>query len=134
MTVKNNKRTESVLQEEDFDHIGIIKLTFGRKEKGKKEISELDFESSHYLLEKAKDVVRRGYSKVILDLQNVTYIDSEGIWTLYEMHANLKKICCGFVLLKPKGDVRRMLNAIKVSMKIKVFDDEKKAFNFLVET
>ena len=134
MTAKNNINNETVLQEEDFDHIGIIKLTFGRKAKGKKEISELDFESSHYLLDKAKDVVRRGYSKVILDLQNVTYIDSEGIWTLYEMHANLKKLCCSFVLLKPKGDVRRMLDAIKVSMKIKVFDDEKKAFNFLVET
>ena len=115
----------------------IIKINFGNDldEKSKK-ISgsiELDIENQGQFLEHINTIFDEGISLVIVEMQNINYIDSSGLWALFETHKKASQRNGKIVLLNPKKDVKRVLDITKMSSKISILDNDKSAIKYLLE-
>lgn len=73
-----------------------------------------------------------GVSKIIIDLSNVTYVDSSGLWALFEGHKKVAQKNGKLVLLNPTKDVRRVLDITKISSKVSIADTEQDAIGVLL--
>ena len=60
---------------------------------------------------------------------NVSYIDSSGLWDLFEGHKKASQKSGHLVLLNTSKDVKRVLDITKISSKMQVFQDENEALN-----
>ena len=56
-----------------------------------------------------------------LESKNISYIDSSGLWALFESHKKANQKNGKIVLLSPKKDVKRVLDITKMSTKINIF-------------
>jgi anti-anti-sigma factor len=90
---------------------------------------ELDIESQPYFVDMVTAVFEENVSPVhvIVDLKNVTYIDSSGLWALFEGHKKAQQKNGRLVLLNPSKDVKRVLDITKMSSKLDIYDSEDKA-------
>ncbi len=111
----------------------IIKLEIGMElSDDKKSVVgsvELDIESQSYFVDMVSMIFEEGLEPVnlIVDLKNVTYIDSSGLWALFEGHKKANQKNGKMVLLSPTKDVRRVLDITKMSSKLQVFEEESAA-------
>ncbi len=111
----------------------IIKLEIGMElSDDKKSVVgsvELDIESQSYFVDMVSMIFEEGVEPVnlIVDLKNVTYIDSSGLWALFEGHKKANQKNGKMVLLSPTKDVRRVLDITKMSSKLQVFEEESAA-------
>ncbi|RAP33992.1 hypothetical protein DID80_07640 [Candidatus Marinamargulisbacteria bacterium SCGC AAA071-K20] len=93
---------------------------------------ELDIETQSQFVEIINSIFEEGSSKILVNMGNITYIDSSGLWALFEGH---KKACqkkTKMVLVNPTKDVRRVLDITKMSSKMEIFDTEKDAIKKLL--
>lgn len=90
---------------------------------------ELDIENQSYFVDIINSIFTEGKSRVIVNLAHVSYIDSSGLWALFEGHKKATLQDGEMVLLKPNKDVTRVLDITKLSSKMKVFSDENDAIN-----
>ncbi|MFC1753335.1 STAS domain-containing protein [Thermoproteota archaeon] len=88
---------------------------------------ELDLENQGQFVEIINSLLDEGHSQIIVDMRNISYIDSSGLWALFEGHKKATQSNGKLVLLKPTKDVKRVLDITKMSAKIEIYDDEKKA-------
>ena len=105
-------------------------ITFGKELGDNKEISgtlELDIENQSEFMENINSILDDGINNIILNLCNITYIDSSGLWALFECHKKTSLKNGKIIILSPKKDVSRVLDITKMSSKINVLQDEKKA-------
>ena len=111
----------------------IIKLEIGMElSDDKKSVVgsvELDIESQSYFVDMVSMIFEEGLEPVnlIVDLKYVTYIDSSGLWALFEGHKKANQKNGKMVLLSPTKDVRRVLDITKMSSKLQVFEEESAA-------
>lgn len=114
---------------------GIVKLEIGSdyNEEQRQLIGtvELDIENQSHFVDMVNAVFDDGAQKLIVDVSNVTYIDSSGLWALFEGHKKAIQNNGKMVLLKPTKDVKRVLDITKMSSKMEVYDDESKAIGAL---
>lgn len=87
---------------------------------------ELDIDCQKPLLEKVSSVFDNG-SNVILDLKNVIYIDSSGLWSLFEAHKKSMQTNLKFILINITKDVRRVFDITKMSSKFAIFNSLEEA-------
>ncbi len=92
---------------------------------------ELDIENQAHFVEFMNSIFEDAGVKVILDMQQVTYIDSSGLWALFEGHKKAAQKSGKLVLLAPTKDVKRVLDITKMSSKIQVFGSEVDALTAL---
>ncbi len=92
---------------------------------------ELDIENQAHFVEMVNNVLEEGSKKVIIDMSNVSYIDSSGLWALFEGHKKAMAHNSQLILLNPSKDVKRVLDITKMSEKMGVFTSEKDAINQL---
>jgi anti-sigma B factor antagonist len=85
---------------------------------------ELDIENQAYFVDIINSIFDEGNIRVIVDMQNVSYIDSSGLWALFEGHKKAEQKNGKLVLLKPTKDVKRVLDITKMSSKIQLYSDE----------
>ena len=53
--------------------------------------------------------------KIVLDMQTIAYIDSEGVWQLCDMHKKLKEDGRAFAVTHVKSDmVKRVFDALRL--------------------
>ena len=64
-------------------------------------------------------------------MENISYIDSSGLWALFEGHKKAAQREGKMVLLKPAKDVKRVLDITKMSAKMDIVDTEDDAINTL---
>ena len=115
----------------------ITKINFGNeKDEDTKELTgtiELDIENQIPFLEQINSLLDEGVSKIILTLSQISYIDSSGLWAIFESFKKAEQRNGKIVLLNPKKDVRRVLDITKISSKIKIFEEDESAITYLSE-
>ncbi len=92
---------------------------------------ELDIESQAHFVEFMNSIFEEGSVKVIVDMHLVSYIDSSGLWALFEGHKKAAQKNGVLVLLNTTKDVKRVLDITKMSSKIQAFHTEDEALNSL---
>ncbi len=114
----------------------IIRLQIGAEfDEVKKELAgvvELDIENQAHFVDVVNSVFDDGHVNVIVDMENVSYIDSSGLWALFEGHKKAAQRGGKLVLLNPTKDVRRVLDITKMSSKIQIFTTQAEALTGLV--
>lgn len=98
----------------------------------KNEISggiELDIENQSQFIGIINKLLDEGVKKIILDMSNINYIDSSGLWALFEGHKKTAQKEGKLVLFSPSKDVSRVLEITKMSAKMFVKDSEEKAID-----
>jgi len=117
-------------------HPQIIKVEIGAEyNEGQKKIAgtvELDIENQAHFVDVINAIFEEGRVYVVVDMQHVSYIDSSGLWALFEGHKKAAQKSGKLVLLSPTKDVKRVLDITKMSSKIQVFAEEKEAITQLI--
>ena len=115
----------------------ITKVNIGNKQTDKETPPsgsiELDIENQAEFLEHINKILEENNSNIIIDMKNISYIDSSGLWAIFESHKKATQKKRTLILLKPEKDVQRVLNITKISTKIKTFENEEIAIKFLLE-
>jgi anti-sigma B factor antagonist len=88
---------------------------------------ELDIENQANFVDFMNNIFDESGVNVILDMQNVMYIDSSGLWALFEGHKKAAIKGGEMVILNPSKDVKRVLDITKMSSKIRIFTQEEDA-------
>ena len=92
---------------------------------------ELDIENQSYFIEVINSIVDGDSKHVIVDMSNVSYIDSSGLWALFEGYKKISEKKKKMILLNPTKDVKRVLEITKMSSKLLLYDNEDEAVQFL---
>lgn len=117
-------------------HPNVIKIEIGAEyndvQKQLVGTVELDIENQAHFVDVINAIFEEGRVYVLVDMQHVSYIDSSGLWALFEGHKKAAQKSGRLVLLHPTKDVKRVLDITKMSSKIQIFSDEKEAVTQLV--
>jgi len=92
---------------------------------------ELDIENQSHFVDMINSIFDEGNTQVIVDMKNVSYIDSSGLWALFEGHKKAAQKNGKMVLLNPNKDVKRVLDITKMSSKIQIFENQEDALKAL---
>ena len=84
-------------------------------------------EGSSVFRETIKDLVSKGNKKVLLNLAEVSYIDSSGIGELVSSYTSVSNAGGSLKLLKLTKRIQDLLQITKLYTVFEVFDDEAKA-------
>ena len=119
----------------ELDNGRIIKVDIGSEQvdNEKRTIGaiELDIENQSIFVDVINSIFDTESSRVIVNMSNISYIDSSGLWALFEGHKKASQRNGQMVLLSPTKDVRRVLDITKMSAKMKIFDVENEAVESL---
>lgn len=95
------------------------------------DVTVLDFSHSAQLLaatielrELSKAIHLEKDTKVLIDLSNVSRIDSTGLGVLMQCYTHAVKNAGTLKLLRPEAPVRRVLSMTKIDSILQTFDDE----------
>lgn len=72
-------------------------------------------------------LVDAGFRLILLDLHDVTYVDSGGVGALVEMYLHVTKLGGRLALVRPGPCAQRVLQITHLTTAIEVFDDEEAA-------
>ena len=92
---------------------------------------ELDIENQSYFVEVINSIVEKDSKHVIVDMSNISYIDSSGLWALFEGYKKVTEKKKKMILLNPTKDVKRVLEITKMSSKLLLYDNEEEAIQYL---
>ena len=89
-------------------------------------------QDSTYLRNKTEEIKNTGYTKVLADFKEVSYIDSTGIGFLIGIYTSILKNGSGrFVLTNLNRRVREVLELTRLANVIPIYPDEAAAFDAL---
>jgi anti-anti-sigma factor len=86
--------------------------------------STIDSGESELLSKHLRDLAATGKRKFLLNLMNLSHIDSSGVSIIVEMYVSLKRIGGELKLLSPRGRVRDVLTVYRLLEVIPSFEDE----------
>lgn len=92
---------------------------------------ELDIENQANFIEILMSLYENKSPNVIVDMENITYIDSSGLWALFEGHKKATQMGKKLILINVSKDVYRVLGITKMSSKLSIFSTDQEAINFL---
>jgi anti-sigma B factor antagonist len=123
------------IEKKKIPNTNITKVTFGyERNPDTNELMgsiELDIENQVQFIEQINLILDEGESLIILSLSEINYIDSSGLWAIFESFKKAEQRSGKIVLLNPRKDVRRVLDITKISSKIKIFEEDESAINYL---
>jgi anti-sigma B factor antagonist len=94
-------------------------------------ILDIDGEIDLYNAPEIKDTIKQqmdgGHKKIIINLENVSYIDSSGIGALISSLSNLKKIGGGLKIMHVYDSVRKVFELTKLTSFFEIYDSEDEA-------
>lgn len=88
---------------------------------------ELDIDNNYILTEAIEEELGKGQTKFLLNLKNVSYIDSSGLGAIFDGYKQVEEKNGVLKILNPSSDVKRVLDITKISQRIKIFFNEKEA-------
>lgn len=92
---------------------------------------ELDIENQAYFVDIVNSIFEEGSHDVILNMGLVSYIDSSGLWALFEGHKKAAQKNGRILLANPTRDVKRVLDITKMSTKILTFNEVEEAQTYI---
>lgn len=101
-----------------YDDVSILDLR-GR--------STINGGESELLSSRLQELLANGVRKVLLNLANLTQVDSSGISIIIETYVSLKRQAGDLKLLCPRGRVLEVLEVFRLLDTIPSFEDETKA-------
>lgn len=113
---------------------GIVKIEIGLERNENNTLSgsvELDIESQANFVEVINTIFEDGQANIIVDMSNISYIDSSGLWALFEGHKKATQKEGIMILLNPTKDVKRVLDITKMSSKLKIMSSEEDAIKVI---
>jgi anti-anti-sigma factor len=92
---------------------------------------EIDLHSVSDLRRLIEDFLRTGYSKLIIDLTGVTYLDSSGIGALLAFQRSLKKegCCLGIVISPSRKSIFRLFEISRINTILNIYDSLEEAID-----
>ncbi len=91
----------------------------------------MDFNTTKFIAVFLKTIIDGGISKLIIDLQNLNYIDSTGIGTLINTAKLLRSKNGDLVLLNVSSTIEEVFQPVNLLNFIKLFNDEQEAQDYL---
>lgn len=88
-------------------------------------------EGTRLLRDVLKAAVAAGARACLLDLEQVTYLDSGGVGTLVEMYRHVTRRGGQLKMLRPSACARRVLGITHLTAVFDIFDDEPEALRNL---
>ncbi|MFH1359441.1 MAG: STAS domain-containing protein [Candidatus Omnitrophota bacterium] len=82
---------------------------------------EIDLNSSPEMRKTFDDLIKDNATKIIVDFQNVSYIDSSGLATLIEMMQRLKKHQGSMHLVRMADKIRNLFEVTKLDKLFKIY-------------
>jgi len=79
-------------------------------------------------------LVQQGHVRIVLDLEEVPYIDSTALGSLLRTHATVSRRGGAMKLLKVKGHVRELLELTRLLNVFEAFDSEAEAIASVTST
>jgi anti-anti-sigma factor len=89
--------------------------------------STIDGGESELLSKRLRDLTATGKRKLLLNLMNLSHIDTSGVSIIVEMYISLKRIGGELKLLSPRGRVLEVLTVFRLLDVIPSFEDETNA-------
>ena len=88
---------------------------------------ELDVDNNYLLIESVEEELSKGKIKLILQLKNVSYVDSSGLGAIFDSYKQVVEKDGQLKILNPNIDVKRVLDITKISKKIDIYNNEEEA-------
>ncbi len=79
------------------------------------------------LHEKVRGLVEQGHHKVLIDLGNVSYVDSAGLGELVQASSTVKNHGGSLKLFSPTSRLRELLTITRLTTILGIYDDEAQA-------
>ncbi len=92
---------------------------------------EIDLYTASDLRDAIFEQIDSNKIKIIIDLENITYIDSSGIGTLITSLSKLKKINGNMSIIHVYDSVKKVFELTKLTTFFKIFGSEQEAISFL---
>ena len=109
----------------------VVSLNFGNEIDSKSQALsgsiELDIENQIKFVEYINTIIDEGMSKILIFMENISYIDSSGLWAIFESYKKATQRNGEILLINPRKDVKRVLDITKISTKIHIFQNESDA-------
>jgi len=109
----------------------MISMDISSRVKGEVVILDISGEIDLYNAPEIKDIINRMIEQkkynVVINLKNVTYIDSSGIGALISSLSNLKKYQGGLKIVNVFASVRKVFELTKLTSFFDIFDSEEEA-------
>jgi len=102
-----------------------IGLEYSEEKKGVNGPVEFDIENQSRFVDVINSILDEGVVNIVVNMQLVSYIDSSGLWALFEAYKKASQKNGNLFLLSPTKDVKRVLDITKMSSKIPIITDEK---------
>jgi anti-sigma B factor antagonist len=81
-------------------------------------------DGSDMLKDKVRSLVQQGYQKLLLNLVDVSYVDSAGLGSIMDGYASANKTGGSLRLLNPTKRIRDLLVITKLSTVFETFENE----------
>jgi len=107
----------------------IVLLSLGANKSGSTVSGEveLDVDNNYLLIEAVEEELSKGHNKLILQLKNVSYVDSSGLGAIFDSYKQVVEKDGQLRILNPNIDVKRVLDITKISKKIDIYNNEEEA-------
>jgi anti-sigma B factor antagonist len=83
---------------------------------------------SMLLHDKVRHLLQQGHANVLIDLGNVTFVDSAGLGELVQTNSTAKDHGAALKLFGPSNRLREMMNVTRLTSILAVYEDETEAF------
>lgn len=84
---------------------------------------DLDFNTCTGFSDKISGILDGSPSKLVLDMANVSHVDSMGLGAITKIWKVADKIQCDFALASVQKNVGKLISLINLDNRIKIFDD-----------
>lgn len=88
---------------------------------------EIDLNSSPTMRKKFEELINKNVSKIIINFQNVSYIDSSGLATVIEMLQRLKKVQGQLRLTNMSEKIKNLFEITKIDKLFQMYTSEQDA-------
>jgi anti-sigma B factor antagonist len=89
--------------------------------------STIDDGESELFSKHLRDLIAKSNRKLLLNLENLTHVDSSGVSVIVETFVSLRRLGGDLKLLRPRGRVLKVLTVFRLLDAIPSFDDETQA-------
>ena len=93
---------------------------------------EIDIYSSINLKIKVIDLIDLGNYKIIINMEDITYIDSSGLNVLITIYKRIKKEKGEFRIVNISPEIKRVLGMTRLDKSFDIYEDEESAIKELL--
>ncbi|MDD5067641.1 MAG: STAS domain-containing protein [bacterium] len=91
----------------------------------------LNMNNVHFIKQIFENEINKGVKFIVIDMKDLTYIDSSGIGSLINLMSKLRSISGQICLMNMRQDIERIFSMTKLLSFFKIFKNEEEFINSL---